>query len=1780
VITNASPLTVGNYGLEIKATDASGNVLTAAISVSVQDTTVPEWVEIPSVQTMELGNNFSYDVNATDLQAVTYSVNDTANFQVDADGLITNRTPLDLGSYSLRINATDASGNGISAVITVSVRDTSPPSIYFISPTDADGSVITDRNYTYINAVLSEAGDTVLLEWDGTNVSMSGSGANWYLNMTDLLNDNYTYRLWANDSVGNLNVSETKSITIAINFAPVLNSIGDKTIDENALLKFTASASDLNGDSLTYSADNLPNGATFNPTTRTFSWTPSYDQAGVYDVQFTVSDGEYSDSENITITVNDVNRPPVLSSIGDKSVDENSTLTFTINATDPDGDALTNSTVNLPSGASFDTSTGTFTWTPSFDDAGTYADVQFIVSDGSLEYSENITITVNDVNRAPVLFSIGNKAVDENTLLEFTVFATDPDGDNLTYSAKNLPSGASFDPGTKTFSWTPTYDQIGTYLDVQFLVSDGSLKDSENITITIRETTPPTITMISPHNTTYYTTTVQLTFSVDEATSWMGYSLDATPNTTIAGNTTLSGLAKGQHIVTIYANDTSGNMGSTSVWFTVSFDKDGDGYDSIPFGGTDCNDFNPNIKPDVEEILNNGIDENCDGKDAKASFSLSLDRTWQKVPKGTNASYILSIANTGDVKDSYSIRVYNPDYASIGLSKRSLNLNSGTSGQVELNISSDTPDNYTVYIKVSSANYLISRHNRTRTIVEGSGLAVKPDTYVQTAKSGQPVNFTLFIKNLGNIIDTYNITAKSDIQTTLDTSSIGLNGGGMGTALIEAVAPLNVTIDGNPRDWDDTSPIYSDGAGDASPSSADILDCYATDNGTHLLFMMNMSSPPDPSGIGYGVGLDIDENKSTGCPTCTVGAEYVIVPTLLLKWNGTGWEWVKDIPGGNGSVVELAVEVSDIGYPKGLDLAFVTYNPTNLSILDTSGPLSYIPGSHQIKINVISASDPGITKTLNLTLNVKEEDVFGIDLFSDRFFARVELSENATYNIAIKNTGNKKDTISFTVENPSGADYTFNTSPSTLAPGESVIRVLNVTSSAPGNYKLGMTTSSSNAQASLVTTTKVGSAIALRVDPRVQVAYQDTGASYRIYIKNTGTKQHDYTLSVTNSTEFANLSSASVSLAQGEIGEISLKLRDSDAGRYNATITVSIGGETKTRTLGLLVVTKPIYGVAVTVDSMVQSVLPSQTAEYILSVVNLGNVNDTYNLSLSKMEDVQTATFYNSTDEFTSTLLEVPPGYAKSLYLKVSDADYGIYAVRVTASSETRDFIKDSLVVKTMVRGLKDYYLDLTSFADEDSVLKDHSNVTNHSIIIESVISASNVDGSVIIDSEVYSSNVGNTTLTDVVLRNAQVEDGRISSGAIIIEGVEFDITEEISIDELVDGAYEEDSSIAGFEDGKVEIEDENANIKFAIFADESFVGGSMKVVKAKNPPKSAKGMEKGKRCIHYYEINVSENINVSMNYTTIKVYYDPDRLPSDVKKSSLKLRYYNGTAWEDVEEQELYDDADPPYIEANVTHFSVYGIGGSITTGGGDSPPGGGGGGGGGAASDTEVTKRIQEITAGEPVLVTFTEAENPYLDSLEILTEKDVYNAVITVDYSAGKPYSTMPDTEDEAFSYIRLKPSNILSGALAEAKVGIRVNISWLKENDVDPATVTLNRLLVSNQYEVIPTEETGRDSSYVYLRGTTAGFSYFVTAGKVGSGYIEAEEIAAPPETEAPVVTLAPKETPKPTAAPVKTPAPTTLPQTPGKPPEKEKGICGPTLVAGLVLIPVVFRRRMK
>jgi len=310
---------------------------------------------------------------------------------------------------------------------------------------------------------------------------------------------------------GALSDSISFSITVNhVNRPPVLTDISDLIVDENSLLKFSISGSDPDVEDtgkIVFTAQNLPEGARFDPDSLIFSWRPNYDQSGVYsDVTFVVTDPSgLSDQKTVKITVNHVNRPPVLAEVPELETDENVLLEYQLSGNDPDREdegKLAYSATGLPEGASVDPNTGHFSWTPNYEQSGNYQ-VTFFVSDGQLTDSKSTTIVVHHVNRPPVLNPLTNKTIDENQLLTFKVTGNDPDKEDagqLIFEAKNLPEGATFDPQTQIFSWTPTFEQSGMYSNVLFRIKDPQgLTDEKKLTITVNHVNrSPSIEAVSP----------------------------------------------------------------------------------------------------------------------------------------------------------------------------------------------------------------------------------------------------------------------------------------------------------------------------------------------------------------------------------------------------------------------------------------------------------------------------------------------------------------------------------------------------------------------------------------------------------------------------------------------------------------------------------------------------------------------------------------------------------------------------------------------------------------------------------------------------------------------------------------------------------------------------------------------------------------------------------------------------------------------------------------------------------------------------------------------------------------------------------------------------------------------------------------------------------------------------------------------------------------------------------------------------------------------------------
>lgn len=205
-----------------------------------------------------------------------------------------------------------------------------------------------------------------------------------------------------------------------------------------------------------------------------------------------------SDASNgsFTVTVSGQgNMAPVLDPIGNKTADAFVALDFTVTASDANDqidDGLTFSVAPaLPPGATFDTNTGHFSWTPSPSDAGTYS-LTFSVSDGHATDSETITIAVNANNHPPVAVAGGPYSGGTGLPIQFDgTGSSDADGNNLTYAW-------DFGDGSTGSGPTPThaYAFPNSYLATLTVTDDGSpsLSDTDVASVSVVTTIGASIT--------------------------------------------------------------------------------------------------------------------------------------------------------------------------------------------------------------------------------------------------------------------------------------------------------------------------------------------------------------------------------------------------------------------------------------------------------------------------------------------------------------------------------------------------------------------------------------------------------------------------------------------------------------------------------------------------------------------------------------------------------------------------------------------------------------------------------------------------------------------------------------------------------------------------------------------------------------------------------------------------------------------------------------------------------------------------------------------------------------------------------------------------------------------------------------------------------------------------------------------------------------------------------------------------------------------------------------
>ncbi|MFL6673511.1 MAG: type I secretion C-terminal target domain-containing protein, partial [Massilia sp.] len=533
------------YNLTVQVSDGS-LASTQAIAVTVTDVVENGAPVITSAAAFNVAENTTAVATATatdaEGQALAWSIvpgADAARFAINATtGALSFASapdfenPLDAGAnnvYNLTLQVSDGS------LVTTQAIAVTVTNVIESTPVITSGAAFSiAENTTAVSTATATDAEGQPLTWsivpgdDAARFAINAStGAVSFVAAPDFENPldagaNNVYNLAIQVSNGSQTASQAIAVTVTDvveNAAPVITSGSAFSVAENTTSVATATATDAEGQAMTWSIVPGVDAARFaiDATTGALSFVTAPDfenplDAGannVYNLTLQVSDGSLTSTKAIAVTVTDVfeNTAPVITSAAAFNVAENGTAVTTATATDAEGQALSWSIVPGVDAARFaiDATTGalSFVTAPDFENpadvgANNVYNLTLQVSDGSLASTKAIAVTVTDVfeNTAPVITSAAAFNVAENTTAVATATATDAEGQPLTWSIVPGTDAARFtinaSTGALSFITAPDFENpadvgANNVYNLTLQVSDGNLASTQAIAITVTD---------------------------------------------------------------------------------------------------------------------------------------------------------------------------------------------------------------------------------------------------------------------------------------------------------------------------------------------------------------------------------------------------------------------------------------------------------------------------------------------------------------------------------------------------------------------------------------------------------------------------------------------------------------------------------------------------------------------------------------------------------------------------------------------------------------------------------------------------------------------------------------------------------------------------------------------------------------------------------------------------------------------------------------------------------------------------------------------------------------------------------------------------------------------------------------------------------------------------------------------------------------------------------------------------------------------------------------------
>ena len=649
--------------------------------------------QTPAARTIISGSLNTISVTATDEAGL---VSDQVQFNV----AVINKAPI-FSAIPNNINIDENSGEGVQLVD--------------LGASDENGD---DISFSLVNADLDNNSiDDISIDASTGVVTIANAA---YFDAE--INTSIIFNVKVSDGT----MEDTESVKIAINNVndnnPVFNAIAsDLSINENSavgteLLTISASDADGNLNTLSYSTTETKVAVDATTGKVTILDATYFDAETNTSITFNVkvSDGINEDTEAVRIAINNLNdNAPILETIApDLNIDENSTagtelLTLAANDADSALNTLTFSTTETKVAINATTGVVTIADSAYFNfEVNTSLVFDVKVSDGLLEDTETIAITINDINEAPIFKNIANNLnINENSPIGtelLTLSATDVEGDELIFSTTETKVSINATTGKVTIADAAYFDsETNTSISFDVKVSDGTNEDTETVTIAINNMNDnsPVLGTIAANlsvNENSAAGTELLILTASDADGALNTLTFSTTETKVAINASTG-------VVTITDAAYFDAETHTSITFNVKVsDGTNEDTESVTIAINNVNDNNPALGPIASNLSINENSEtgtelltltanDADGNLNTLTFSTSETKVAVDAATGkvtiTDAAYFDAETNTSI---TFNVKVSdgtNEDTETVNIAIKNINDNNPVLGTIAANLS-------------------------------------------------------------------------------------------------------------------------------------------------------------------------------------------------------------------------------------------------------------------------------------------------------------------------------------------------------------------------------------------------------------------------------------------------------------------------------------------------------------------------------------------------------------------------------------------------------------------------------------------------------------------------------------------------------------------------------------------------------------------------------------------------------------------------------------------------------------------------------------------------------------------------------------------------------------------------------------------------------------------------------------------------------------------------------------------------------------------------------------